>query len=215
METVWSYQRRKRKEKMTYMTLGEKIKFRRHVLGLSQVELAKKSGVGQSYISELENGKFNPTSKYLPHWQVRWNAQQITLFLTERKQDKMMTCIALGFSMLICVFGIFYAVKKHSDDNKNINDSLKRRDFTSFETALILVSGFIGFISFICFVISAKWINKPKQRYNRCLPEMVYRHWRGRLKGVKLWILKNLNAKQNRWYLKWQSLCLKLQLMKA
>lgn len=44
------------------MTLGEKIKFRRHVLGLSQKELAKKSGVGQSYISELENGKFNPTS---------------------------------------------------------------------------------------------------------------------------------------------------------
>jgi transcriptional regulator with XRE-family HTH domain len=50
---------------MTYMTLGEKIKFRRHVLGLSQAELAKKSGVGQSYISELENGKFNPTSKTL------------------------------------------------------------------------------------------------------------------------------------------------------
>ncbi len=70
-----------------------------------------------------------------------------------------MTCIALGFSTLICVFGIFYAVKKHSDDNKNINDSLKRRDFTSFETALILVSGFIGFISFICFVISAMEMN--------------------------------------------------------
>ncbi len=57
--------KKKEKGEITYMTLGEKIKLRRNVLGLSQVELAKKSGVGQSYISELENGKFNPTSKTL------------------------------------------------------------------------------------------------------------------------------------------------------
>lgn len=70
-----------------------------------------------------------------------------------------MACIAFGLSTLICIFGILYAVKKHSDDNKKINDSLKRRDFTSFETALILISGFIGFISFICFVVSVMEIN--------------------------------------------------------
>lgn len=45
------------------MTLGEKIKLRRNVLELSQVELTKKSDVGQSYISELENGKFNYAAK--------------------------------------------------------------------------------------------------------------------------------------------------------
>ncbi len=70
-----------------------------------------------------------------------------------------MACITFGFCTLICIFGIFYAVKKHSDDSKNINDSLKRRDFTSFETALILVCGFIGYISCICFVISVLEIN--------------------------------------------------------
>lgn len=71
----------------------------------------------------------------------------------------MTACIIFGVSTLICIFGILYAVKKHSDDNKNINDSLKRRNFTSFETALILASGFIGYMSFICFAISVMEIN--------------------------------------------------------
>ena len=44
------------------MTLGKKIKLRRELLGLGQVELAERTGIAQSYISRLENDKFQPTA---------------------------------------------------------------------------------------------------------------------------------------------------------
>lgn len=44
------------------MTIGKKIKLRRELLGLSQKELAEQTRIGQSYISELENGKYQPTA---------------------------------------------------------------------------------------------------------------------------------------------------------
>ncbi len=37
--------------------IGESIKLRRMDLGMTQVELAKKSGVGSRFVSELERGK--------------------------------------------------------------------------------------------------------------------------------------------------------------
>lgn len=44
------------------MTLGKKIKLRRELLGLNQVELAERTGITQAYISRLERGLFNPTA---------------------------------------------------------------------------------------------------------------------------------------------------------
>lgn len=46
--------------------LGEKIKFLRQSKRLSQNKLSERSGVSQSYINELENGKkTNPTYELL------------------------------------------------------------------------------------------------------------------------------------------------------
>lgn len=44
------------------MTLGNKIKNYRAERGMTQIELAKKAGLSQSYLSELEKDKFNPTT---------------------------------------------------------------------------------------------------------------------------------------------------------
>ena len=44
------------------MTIGKKIRFRRELLGYSQQELADKAHIGRSYISELENDKYQPTA---------------------------------------------------------------------------------------------------------------------------------------------------------
>lgn len=43
------------------MTLGNKIRNCRIERGMTQVELALKSGLSQGYISQLEKDKFNPT----------------------------------------------------------------------------------------------------------------------------------------------------------
>lgn len=47
------------------MTLGEKVKFRRTYLRISQPELSNQIGVTQSYVSKIENGKHKPTSSVL------------------------------------------------------------------------------------------------------------------------------------------------------
>lgn len=44
------------------MTIGKKIRFRRELLGFSQQDLADKAHIGRSYISELENDKYQPTA---------------------------------------------------------------------------------------------------------------------------------------------------------
>ena len=44
-----------------YSCLGEVISLRRKRLGLSQGELAEKSGVDRSFISTVEGGKRNPS----------------------------------------------------------------------------------------------------------------------------------------------------------
>lgn len=47
------------------MTLGYKIKSRREELGMSQGELAEKAYVTQASISQIESGKYTPTSPRL------------------------------------------------------------------------------------------------------------------------------------------------------
>ncbi len=44
------------------MTFGQKVKNRREELGLTQTELASKAHLSQAYLSQLENGVFNPTA---------------------------------------------------------------------------------------------------------------------------------------------------------
>ncbi|HET8655019.1 MAG TPA: helix-turn-helix domain-containing protein [Longimicrobiaceae bacterium] len=43
------------------MDLGEKIKARRKALGLSQGELAERSGINPTHLSRLETGKYQPS----------------------------------------------------------------------------------------------------------------------------------------------------------
>lgn len=45
--------------------IGENVKFWRNIRGLKQSFIAKKIGVKQSYISQLETGKFAPSLDYL------------------------------------------------------------------------------------------------------------------------------------------------------
>ena len=47
------------------MTLGEKVRLRRTLLGISQPKLSKQIGISQSYVSEIENGKHKPTADVL------------------------------------------------------------------------------------------------------------------------------------------------------
>ena len=47
------------------MTLGEKVKFRRTLLGISQPKLSKQIGISQSYVSGIENDKHKPTATVL------------------------------------------------------------------------------------------------------------------------------------------------------
>lgn len=41
--------------------VGENVKQARNAAGLTQEQLAERSGYSQQYLSELENGKRNPT----------------------------------------------------------------------------------------------------------------------------------------------------------
>ena len=43
------------------MTLGNRIRNYRVERRMTQIELAKKAGLSQSYLSDLEKNKFNPT----------------------------------------------------------------------------------------------------------------------------------------------------------
>lgn len=47
------------------MTLGEKVRLRRTLLGISQRKLSRLIGASQSYISEVENNNHTPTAKML------------------------------------------------------------------------------------------------------------------------------------------------------
>ena len=45
------------------MSLGDKVRYAREQLGLTTQILAKRAGVSQPYISEIENGNKNPSAK--------------------------------------------------------------------------------------------------------------------------------------------------------
>lgn len=47
------------------MTIGTRIRIRREEINMTQPELAKMANLSQGYVSELENGKYNPTAPTL------------------------------------------------------------------------------------------------------------------------------------------------------
>lgn len=63
-------------------SLGNKIKTRRQELGLDQVQLAKRAGISQPTLANLESGK-NKRSKFLPEI-----AQALGMTLAELMQDE-------------------------------------------------------------------------------------------------------------------------------
>ena len=47
------------------MLIGEKIREERLRQGLKQIQLARKSGVSNGYLADMENGRVNPSIKSL------------------------------------------------------------------------------------------------------------------------------------------------------
>ena len=47
------------------MLIGEKIREERLRQGLKQIQLARKSGVSNGYLADMENGRLNPSIKSL------------------------------------------------------------------------------------------------------------------------------------------------------
>lgn len=43
------------------LTFGERVKSRRTILGMTQVDLAEKIGIHRPDLSDIENGKHSPT----------------------------------------------------------------------------------------------------------------------------------------------------------
>ncbi|MDE6500615.1 MAG: helix-turn-helix domain-containing protein [Ruminococcus sp.] len=67
------------------MTFGQKVKFRRKELGLTQIELALKANISQSYLSQLENNVFNPTAPIIVRLALVLEVSIDYLLLDERK----------------------------------------------------------------------------------------------------------------------------------
>ncbi len=47
---------------MNNTTLGKRVRARRQEVGISQLQLAINAKISQGYISQLEQGKYNPTA---------------------------------------------------------------------------------------------------------------------------------------------------------
>ncbi len=67
------------------MTLGQKIKYCREMLGYTQTELADKTQVCQSYISRLERDGFNPSSQMIVNIASALGVSIDYLLLDDRK----------------------------------------------------------------------------------------------------------------------------------
>ena len=69
-----------------FMTLGQKIKHRREELGYTQVELAQKTQVSRSYISQLEKDSFNPSTQMIVNIAVVLDISIDYLLLDKKKR---------------------------------------------------------------------------------------------------------------------------------
>ncbi len=67
------------------MTLGQKIKHCREMLGYTQTELADKTQVCQSYISRLERDGFNPSTQMIISIAMALDVSIDYLLLDDRK----------------------------------------------------------------------------------------------------------------------------------
>lgn len=89
-------------------SLGNKIKTRRQELGLDQVQLAKRAGISQPTLANLESGK-NKRSKFLPEI-----AQALGMSLAELMQDEPAN-LPLNYTPVI----------EHDPDNKEFAEIRK------------------------------------------------------------------------------------------
>jgi transcriptional regulator with XRE-family HTH domain len=71
------------------MTLGEKIKKRREMLGMSQADLAVRIGVTQGAIGNYESGVSNPKMELLPKLFLALNTDANYLFDEPKKSDEL------------------------------------------------------------------------------------------------------------------------------
>lgn len=88
-------------------TMGEALRLLRIFNGYKSVELAKKLELSQSYVSELENGKKQPTMEVLDKYAKVFEMKKSTLMLfaeslegEEIKNDKKQRIARAGMKLL-------------------------------------------------------------------------------------------------------------------
>lgn len=54
------------------ISIGEQIRTIRHEKGLKQIDIARDLEISQSYISLVENGKTNPTKRFLKLFSLQY-----------------------------------------------------------------------------------------------------------------------------------------------
>lgn len=67
------------------MTLGQKIRYRREELKMTQTDLASKTRTSQPYISQLESDSFSPSSKMIVNLAIALDLSIDYLLLEERR----------------------------------------------------------------------------------------------------------------------------------
>src|SRR3546814_1876837 len=78
------------------LTLGSNCKKRRAELGMSQAELAERSGVAASHLSHMEQGNANPTLDVL---QQLAEELQTTVLRSEEQTSELTTLIRISYAV--------------------------------------------------------------------------------------------------------------------
>ena len=68
--------------------MGETLKLLRIFFGYKSVEMAKKLNISQSFLSEVENGKKNPTLELLKQYSKVFNIKVSTIVLLSESLEK-------------------------------------------------------------------------------------------------------------------------------
>jgi len=121
------------------MSIGSNIKKIRKEKKLTQQQLAKEIGISRSYLSDVENNRYNPSSKTLESFAEKLDVSMY--FLTTGTKTLSDTSMKLDVDKLaedIKKFGIGKKTKKHHQQTyENLKDSLKKlldSELSFFET---------------------------------------------------------------------------------